>query len=111
MPPVGANVWVEFEAGNTSYPIWVGCFWKEDDLDPNEARPNVKMFRTEKFSLTVDDENGDITIENEGGTRLLLTAIDGTLESGTVYVKGASGRKIALTASGVSVNDGALEVT
>jgi hypothetical protein len=27
LPPVGANVWVEFEGGNTDSPIWVGCFW------------------------------------------------------------------------------------
>ena len=27
VPPVGANVWVEFEAGDPDYPIWSGCFW------------------------------------------------------------------------------------
>jgi uncharacterized protein involved in type VI secretion and phage assembly len=27
VPPVGANVWVEFEAGDTDYPISSGCFW------------------------------------------------------------------------------------
>ena len=27
IPPVGANVWVEFEGGNIDYPIWSGCFW------------------------------------------------------------------------------------
>src|SRR5438034_7211596 len=28
VPPVGAGVWVEFEAGDVSRPIWVGCWWK-----------------------------------------------------------------------------------
>lgn len=27
VPPVGANVWVEFEGGDTDHPIWSGCFW------------------------------------------------------------------------------------
>ena len=27
VPPVGANVWVEFEGGDPDYPIWTGCFW------------------------------------------------------------------------------------
>jgi hypothetical protein len=32
MPPVGANVWIEFEAGDPDYPIWTGCFWSPGDL-------------------------------------------------------------------------------
>jgi len=27
IPPVDANVWVEFEGGDPDYPIWSGCFW------------------------------------------------------------------------------------
>ena len=27
VPPVGANVWVEFEAGDPDHPILAGCFW------------------------------------------------------------------------------------
>ena len=27
IPPVGANVWIEFEGGDLNYPIWSGCFW------------------------------------------------------------------------------------
>jgi uncharacterized protein involved in type VI secretion and phage assembly len=27
VPPIGAFVWIEFEAGNVDYPIWSGCFW------------------------------------------------------------------------------------
>lgn len=27
LPPVGAEVWVEFEAGDVSRPIWTGCTW------------------------------------------------------------------------------------
>jgi len=27
IPPIGAGVWVEFEAGDTSRPIWTGAWW------------------------------------------------------------------------------------
>ncbi len=27
IPSIGAEVWVEFEGGNTDYPIWTGGFW------------------------------------------------------------------------------------
>lgn len=27
VPPVGSGVWIEFEQGNSDYPIWTGCFW------------------------------------------------------------------------------------
>lgn len=29
VPPVGSGVWVEFEGGNTDYPIWSGCWLGE----------------------------------------------------------------------------------
>ena len=27
VPPIGAGVWVEFEQGDPTKPIWVGCCW------------------------------------------------------------------------------------
>jgi hypothetical protein len=26
LPPVGSGVWVQFEAGDPSYPVWLGSF-------------------------------------------------------------------------------------
>jgi len=31
LPPIGANVWMEFEHGSPDYPIWSGCFWAEGE--------------------------------------------------------------------------------
>jgi hypothetical protein len=38
-PPPGANVWIEFEGGDPTYPIWSGCFWEEGEV-PAEALAN-----------------------------------------------------------------------
>src|SRR5215468_8530312 len=27
VPPIGSQVWIEFEQGDPDYPIWVGGFW------------------------------------------------------------------------------------
>jgi Type VI secretion system/phage-baseplate injector OB domain len=29
IPPVGTPVWIEFEGGDVSQPIWVGRFWSK----------------------------------------------------------------------------------
>ena len=29
LPEVGSGVWIEFEGGDVSYPIWVGGYWRE----------------------------------------------------------------------------------
>src|SRR3954451_14938145 len=36
VPSVGAGVWVEFEAGDVSRPIWVGCWWGSDKVPEDE---------------------------------------------------------------------------
>ena len=33
VPPVGANVWVEFEGGDIDYPILAGCFWGQGEVE------------------------------------------------------------------------------
>lgn len=32
VPPIGSQVWVEFEAGDPKQPIWTGCFWTRPGL-------------------------------------------------------------------------------
>jgi uncharacterized protein involved in type VI secretion and phage assembly len=39
LPPVGARVWIEFEAGDPDYPIWSGCFWERVDDMPTVVMP------------------------------------------------------------------------
>jgi uncharacterized protein involved in type VI secretion and phage assembly len=64
LPPVGANVWVEFEGGDLNYPIWTGGFWGESaqQQPPTDATdPKFKVLQTEKIVLLVDDEAGRLT--------------------------------------------------
>jgi uncharacterized protein involved in type VI secretion and phage assembly len=110
MPDVGTGVWIEFEAGNPSFPIWVGCFWNKDDIPSADSVPEIKFFKTKKFTLRIDDSVGEVTIENESGSQVVLTATDITVKSSTVKTEATGGKKTELSAVSFSVNDGALEV-
>ena len=39
LPPVGALVWIEFEAGDPNSPIWSGCFWERVEDMPAVVIP------------------------------------------------------------------------
>ena len=56
IPPIGAGVWIEFEAGDTSRPIWSGAWWATGEVPMDEtgapSTPTRKILRTE-FGLMV----------------------------------------------------------
>ncbi len=110
MPPVGAAVWVEFEGGDVDHPIWAGCFWT-DNAGPPEggADPNIRVLKTERVTIKVDDNRGQIEITTAGGSRLKLTGFDAELSSTTVTCESANGKAV-FSAAGVDVNDGAFTV-
>lgn len=57
IPPIGANVWIEFEGGDPNYPIWAGCFWGPEDIlhVPEPPPPETKVFKTEFITMILDD--------------------------------------------------------
>jgi len=66
IPPVGANVWVEFEGGDPSYPIWAGCFWETGEVPGEPALPEKKVWKTQALTLVLND------VEAEGGFSLTV---------------------------------------
>lgn len=107
MPPVGANVWVEFEGGDPEYPIWSGCFWSVNDLPATMAIPSMKVLKTDTVTLTLNDFPGPasgVTIEIAAGAKITLT-------STSIEISNGSGGTVKLAGPKVSINDSALEVT
>jgi len=102
LPEVGAGVWIEFEAGDVSYPIWSGCYWREGEL-PSDAAPAVKTIVTKSgHKVLLDDNAGSITISDPNNNTVTL---DG---NGITLARGAS--TVVVGDAEVNVNDGALEV-
>ena len=108
LPPVGANVWVEYEGGDAEHPIWCGCFWGENDQVP--ASPAVSqqvVLKTQGCTLTLSDlpgPAGGVKIELSSGMKI-------TLSSTALEITNGSGASIKLEQASVKLNNDALEVT
>ena len=102
LPAVGTGVWIEFEGGDVSYPIWSGCYW-HDGEQPADATSSVLAIVTSAGQKILLDTGGTLTVSDQNGNSV-------TLDSSGLSLQG-SGQSVALGGSGVSVNNGALEVT
>jgi uncharacterized protein involved in type VI secretion and phage assembly len=91
IPPVGAGVWMEFEAGLVSRPIYTGCIWgssdRPKDQDGNAASPKLKIVRSEQGMLvSLDDDGQTINVADQNGKNILKIEV----QKGQVTLKGAS---------------------
>jgi uncharacterized protein involved in type VI secretion and phage assembly len=101
LPEVGSAVWIEFEGGDVSFPIWTGSFWLSGQV-PSDAAAAVKVIATKQHKILLNDDQGSITIEDSNGNSVTMDSTGITLTRGsqTVQVSDAE----------VNINNGALEV-
>lgn len=101
VPPIGAKVWVEFEAGDPGYPLWVGTWYPDGTVPPEAALspPDARVLHTpgghvvelldtageEKViirhksgAFVSIDKNGSVLIANKEGSHLHLDAEKGS---------------------------------
>jgi len=99
VPKVGTKVWVEFEAGDRQYPIWVGTWYPSDTtpesaaVDPPESRvihtpsghtielhdqdgEEKILVKHKQGSFISIDKEGSVLIANQKGSHLYLDAKD-----------------------------------
>lgn len=106
LPPVGAKVWIQFEEGNSSDPVWMGVFWDSSTRPP--ASPPVelmKVFKTSGITITITDTPGAAMFE-------IKTASGAKIGMGPtgIEIDNGMGASIKLQGPQTSVNSGALEV-
>jgi uncharacterized protein involved in type VI secretion and phage assembly len=90
VPPPGSGVWIEFEAGDPSRPIWVGGWWGvvEVPMKPMgvPAEPTTKLLRSDLgLILVLDDLAQTIAMSDAAG----LSQVEVNVLTGTVTLKGA----------------------
>lgn len=102
LPEKGSGVWIEFEGGMVSFPIWTGCYWRTEEF-PSEAKADVKAIVTKKSKLVLDDSAPSCTWSDANENTVTLDSDGIAMERGSKNVK--------ITTSSVSTNDGALEVS
>jgi Type VI secretion system/phage-baseplate injector OB domain len=91
IPPAGAGVWIEFEAGDPSRPIWVGGWWADGQVPTDQtSTPSTserKILRSDQGLLvSLDDGARTIAISDSGGTNLITIQVN----AGRIEMTGAA---------------------
>lgn len=102
LPEVGDGVWIEFEAGDASRPIWTGCWWAKGEMPAPGGTATRVLVTSGGHKVVLDDEGKKLQLLHSGGAEITMTDNDITLKVGS--------KKIVISASGVNINNGALEV-
>lgn len=102
VPSVGALVWVEFEQGDISYPIWTGTYWDASMTAPADV-PVRRIFKTPfGHILEFDDTEGEEAIRIiHGGDAAASIVLD---ETGSIVLTDNSGATITMDAEGAELS-------
>lgn len=118
MPPKDAGVWIEFEGGDPSFPIWTGCFWADNQM-PLGGKPGKKVWKTKSITIVLDDDGDKVTVENTAKSLFeLAQAITSTVKkskhevaaTGITSDSGGKG-KVEVTSASVAVNTNGFQVS
>lgn len=139
IPEVGDGVWIQFEAGQTSLPVWIGFWWAAGEM-PEPKGALVRSFITTKgHKLLLDDDADELTVQHSGGaemkmtgdditikigdTSITLTSDDMTLQVGAsptspsikitssdITVQASTVGSVKLTSAGVDIGNGAMKI-
>ena len=113
LPPIGANVWVEFENHDPAYPVWTGGWFDDSQqlpaiaLNDNPQLQNMLLQTSGGNLILISDSAGDqggIQLVSSSGAKITIT------DTG-ITITDATGASIELSGATVDVNNGALSVT
>ena len=116
VPPIGSQVWIEFEQGDPDYPIWAGGFWGlVADVPALATAPpaippgqNICLQTTGQNMLLISDSaptpaTGGIILKSTTGAMIVVN------DTG-IYITNGQGATITLVGPTVDVNIGGLTV-
>jgi hypothetical protein len=99
VPDVGAGVWIEFEGGDLSYPIWTGT-WFTSGAIPESAQPGKKVLKTRSgHKIVLDDDGGSVEITDSNGNTIKMDA-------STIKIAAGSAVTIVVDAPQIRLVDG-----
>jgi Type VI secretion system/phage-baseplate injector OB domain len=95
LPEIGDGVWIEFEGGNPSQPIWTGGWWVSGDLTSVSNANTRSWFTSKGLQIVMDDGQQQLSLIHPGGASIVLTQTDITLSISSTQLK--------LDATGISI--------
>jgi phage baseplate assembly protein gpV len=103
LPEVGDGVWIEFEAGDISRPIWTGCWFGDGEQpDPKTSKARV-LITTAGHKIVLDEDEDEIQIKHPGGAEFTMSADEIVLKLGSCELK--------ITQDEINLNNGMVKVT
>lgn len=119
VPPPAASVWIEFEQGDSDYPIWTGCFWGSSTEVPQQAPTANPVLQA--ITLQTPTQNcvvisdvpgptGGVQLKIRTGAKITITDLGIELDNGLGASIKMIGPTIAIDASVININSGALTV-
>ena len=128
IPEERSGVWVEFEAGDLEFPIWVGTYWAKPGGNsevPKEAQvspPTNRVVKTPSgHMIEFDDTSGSqkIKLTDKAGNNILLDSSNNkltitqgatpvntiTMDSNGITIQDVNLNKIIMGQSGITAQD------
>ena len=112
VPQIGSGVWIEFEQGDSDYPIWTGCFWgivaevPALALAGNPASPSIVLQTALQNAIVISDvpgPTGGIMLKSTTGASIIVN------DTG-IYIQNGKGASITMVGPAVNVNNGAMNI-
>src|SRR5215469_2686657 len=96
IPDKNAGVWIEFEGGDPSYPIWTGT-WYASSAIPENAQPGKKVLKTlSGHKVVFDDDGGTLEITDSNGNTVAM-------DSGQIRIAAGDATKIIIDAPKIEI--------
>ncbi|HEV7642860.1 MAG TPA: phage baseplate assembly protein V [Pyrinomonadaceae bacterium] len=87
IPEPEDGVWIEFEAGNPSLPIWTGFRWAEGQMPEPKGKLVRSFITTKGHKLLLDDDANKVTLLHADGAEMTMTDSDITIKIGDTSIK------------------------
>ena len=95
VPPIGSQVWMEFEQGNPDFPIWTGGFWG--------TVADVPVLATAPPAIPPGQ---NICLQTTGQNMLLLSDAPPTPATGGIVLKTTTGAMLVMNETGIYLSNG-----
>lgn len=103
LPEVGDGVWIEFEAGDPSFPIWSGCWWARGQV-PGPQGETIRVLATSAgHKVILNEADDEVKLVHPGGAEVTLGSSEISLKLGRCEIK--------ISDTEVNINSGMVKVT
>jgi len=102
-PKEGDGVWIEFEGGNQSKPIWTGGYWFTKNEMPNSVDwDTISLVSRFGHKIIMDDKNKKLSLVHSSGPEINLTADKIIFKVGNT--------EVVISKTGLKINEDLFEV-